>query len=357
MKRVRVGVIGCGAVAQMMHLPYLRELDDRFEIAALCDISPGVLETVGKHYGVESRYTEVSDLIGNDLDAVLVLTPGSHAPAAIAAAMSGRHVLVEKPMCFTLREADEMIAAAEQHDTILMVAYMKRFDPGYRFAQQAVSRLRHLRAVEVHIWHPAEQLYSAHHRIDRAADVPADVLSRLRGEYDSLVREAVGDVPGWLGYAYAEVLLGSIIHDINALRGLIGAPDAVLSTEIWAEGNAVMSTFSYGNDVRAVLTWTYLDDVRNYREDLAFLATDGRVELRFPSPFLKSVPTPVVVEAMENGVYTRREHQAGFEEAFKQELLHFHDCIVSGKQPLTDGAQGKADVAQAIAMFNAYKPR
>ena len=355
MKRVRVGVVGCGGVAQMMHLPYLRELDGLFEIAALCDLSPGVLRSVGDYYGVAARYTDFHELVAHDLDAVLVLTPGSHAPAAAAAMHAGRHVLVEKPMCFTLREADEMIAAANEHRVTLMVAYMKRYDPGYLLAQQAVRKLQHPRAVEVHIWHPSEPEYLAHHRIERATDVPKEVLDRLRSEYDALVQEAVGEVPGWLAYAYAEVLLGSIIHDINALRGLIGAPDAVLSTEIWAEGNAIMSTFRYGEDVRGVLTWTFLDDVRNYREDLAFLATDGRVELRFPSPFLKNVPTPVIVESMEDGAFTRREYLVNFEEAFKQELLHFHDCVTTGRQPLTDGAEGKADVAQAIAMFNAFK--
>jgi predicted dehydrogenase len=353
--RVRVGVVGCGGVAQMMHLPFLRELDRHFEIAALCDLSPRILQAVGDHYGVVARYTDVHDLVAHDLDAVLVLTPGSHAPAAIAAADAGRHVLVEKPMCFTLREADEMIATAKAHNVTLMVAYMKRYDPGYIFAQEAVRKLRRPRAVEVHIWHPSEPEYLAHHRIDRGGDVPNEALDRLRKEYDALVQEAVGDVPPWLSYAYAEVLLGSIIHDINALRGLIGAPDTVLSTEIWAEGNAIMSTFRYGADVRGVLTWTFLDDVRNYREDLAFLATDGRVELHFPSPFLKHMPTPVVVEQMEDGAYCRREYTVNFEEAFKRELLHFHECVTAGKHPLTDGAEGKDDIAQAIAMFKAFR--
>jgi predicted dehydrogenase len=354
MDRVRVGVIGCGGVAQVMHLPYLRELDDRFTIAALCDISPGVLRAVGDHYDVAARYTDFRDLVAHDLDAVLVLTPGSHAPAAIAAAQAGRHVLVEKPMCFTLREADAMIAAARAADVKLMVAYMKRYDPGYRFAQQAVRKLRHLRVIEVHIWHPAEPPYLSHHRITRANDVHPMVLQHLRAESDALVLEAIGDVPDWLNYAYVEVLLGSIIHDINALRGLVGAPEAILNTEIWARGNAVMSTFRYPDDVRAVLTWTFLDDVRHYREDLAFLATDGRVEINFPSPFLKSVPTPVVVETTQEGDFIRQEHVLGFEEAFKQELLHFQDCVTTGAQPLTGAEEGKADVAQAIEMFKAF---
>ena len=49
MERLRAGVIGVGAIAQIMHLPYLRELDDRFEIAALCDVDPVALEEVGRH--------------------------------------------------------------------------------------------------------------------------------------------------------------------------------------------------------------------------------------------------------------------------------------------------------------------
>ncbi len=355
MKRVRTGVIGCGGVAQVMHLPYLRELDDRFEIVALCDVSPSVLDAVGDHYGVAARYTDYRDLVAHDLDAVLVLTPGSHGPAALAALEHGRHVLVEKPMCFTLREADELIGASRKRGRVLMVAYMKRFDSGYRFAQQAVRRLKNLRAVEVHIWHPSEPQYLSHHRIARAQDVQAAVLASMRAMNDELVREAIGDAPPWLRYAYEEVLLGSIIHDINALRGLLGAPRAVLTTDIWADGLAVMSTFDYGESARGVLTWAFLDDVRRYREDLAFLATDGRVEIRFPSPFLKSVPTPVVVESTEDGVYALHEHQVDFEEAFKQELIHFHHCVVEGAEPLTTAEEAKADIEQAIEMVAVYQ--
>jgi Oxidoreductase family, NAD-binding Rossmann fold len=132
MDRLRVGVIGCGLIAQVMHLPHLRELDDRFEIAALCDLSRQVLDALGAYYGVTRRVTDWRELVAlPDVDAVLVCTTGSHAPQAIAAAEAGKHVLVEKPMCLTLREADAMIAAAERTGVTLMVAYMKRYDPGY----------------------------------------------------------------------------------------------------------------------------------------------------------------------------------------------------------------------------------
>jgi predicted dehydrogenase len=52
MRRLRVGVVGCGLIAQVMHLPHLQELDDCFEIAALCNISPATLGAVADKNGV-----------------------------------------------------------------------------------------------------------------------------------------------------------------------------------------------------------------------------------------------------------------------------------------------------------------
>ena len=92
---MRVGVVGCGLIAQVMHLNYLRELSSLFDVVALCDISRGVREACANDYGVKKTFARWQDLIAEPLDAVLVLTPGSHAPIAIAAADAGLHVLVE----------------------------------------------------------------------------------------------------------------------------------------------------------------------------------------------------------------------------------------------------------------------
>src|SRR5690606_12534433 len=107
--RVRVGVIGLGEVAQIIHLPILNMMRDRYEIAALCDVSPALLQAVGDEYGVEARYTDAAELARHDLDAVFVLNSDEyHAEHTILAINAGRHVLVEKPMCLTPREADEI---------------------------------------------------------------------------------------------------------------------------------------------------------------------------------------------------------------------------------------------------------
>src|SRR4030081_966602 len=131
-KRLRVGVIGCGLVAQVMHLNSLRELADRFEIAAVCDLSEDVRAACALEYGVPAQFATWEELLAKPLDAVLVLTSGSHAPIAIAAARAGIHVLVEKPMCFSVAEGQAMIEAAAAAGVTLMVAYNKRYDPAYQ---------------------------------------------------------------------------------------------------------------------------------------------------------------------------------------------------------------------------------
>src|SRR3982074_3866654 len=101
-RRLRVGVIGCGLVAQVMHLHYLRELADRYEIAAICDLSEQVRTECAREYGVPEQFATWQELLARPLDAVLVLTSGSHAPIAVAAAKAGMHVLGEKPLGFSV---------------------------------------------------------------------------------------------------------------------------------------------------------------------------------------------------------------------------------------------------------------
>src|SRR5712691_4593122 len=132
-----------------MHLHYLRELADRFEIAAICDLSEPVRTAVGREYGVDRQLASWQDLVAEPLDAVLVLTSGSHAPAAIAAAELGRHVLVEKPMCFSIAEGKEMVDAAARAGVTMMVAYNKRYDPAYARLIEEARTMRDVRLLRI----------------------------------------------------------------------------------------------------------------------------------------------------------------------------------------------------------------
>lgn len=359
---LRVGVIGCGGIAQMMHLPFLRSLPTLFQIQAISDLSPSLLKAIGELYGVpgERQFTDFHDLVQQDLDAVLVLSGGSHAPPVLAAIGAGKHVLVEKPLCYTLREGEAIAEAAKRAQVKVMVAYMKRYDPGYRTAQGLLKGMGEVRYAQINTLHPAEDDYLGIHGILRFSDIPADVLARLSAAEESLLDEAIGRVsPTSLRKVYGNILLGSMVHDMNALRGLLGEPDQVVSTEIWPPEErepSITTVLAYGDRTRVVFTWTFLEQLRDYFEEIALMSSANRLRIQFPSPYLRHFPTPIVFQGMENGTAYEKRILASYDEAFREELLAFHQCVVQDIEPLTNIEDARRDIAWLQRVFAKYQP-
>jgi predicted dehydrogenase len=114
MDKLRVGVVGYGLIAQVMHLNYLRELSDRYEIVALCDLDESVRESVRPGLRGQEDLRELAGAAEREARCRAGPDPRQPCAIAIAAAERGIHVLVEKPMCFSVAEEEEMIAAAER---------------------------------------------------------------------------------------------------------------------------------------------------------------------------------------------------------------------------------------------------
>jgi predicted dehydrogenase len=266
-------VIGAGSIAQIMHLPYLTELDDRFAITALCDVSAGTLEAVGARYGVprHARFADYRELCQSDLvDAVLVCPSGSHVPPAVAALRAGKHVLVEKPLCYRLDEADEFVAAArearERSGTVALLAYMKRFDPGYQYGQRLVKPLAErgeIRFVDARHLHPSNDLYMAHHRIDHGRDVPAEVREQGRQEQEAAIAHSLGASASPALRRVFSGMMGSSIHDVYTLSGLLGRPEEIVASETWDDGRCWSAIFRFPHGVRVNYAWI---DIRQIRE-------------------------------------------------------------------------------------------
>src|SRR5260370_36192821 len=109
---LRVGVVGCGGIAQMMHLPTLAERPDLFTIVALADLDRATLEAVGRRYGVGGLHPDYRNLVSRaDVDVMLLLTSGSHEEAAVAALEAGKHPFVQKTPRFSLDENDRNAGA------------------------------------------------------------------------------------------------------------------------------------------------------------------------------------------------------------------------------------------------------
>ncbi|MDQ3412809.1 MAG: Gfo/Idh/MocA family oxidoreductase, partial [Chloroflexota bacterium] len=156
MSRLKIGLIGGGAIAQIQYLPILTARQHEFEIGGIADLSQDLLDALGERYRIPAGrlFRDYRELLRSDVAAVVVCSSGSHAAPSIAAAGAGKHVLVEKPMCTTVAEAEAMVAAAATAGTILMVAYMKRYDPAYRYAKARIDEMTDVRFIQVNHLHP-----------------------------------------------------------------------------------------------------------------------------------------------------------------------------------------------------------
>ncbi|WP_179393970.1 Gfo/Idh/MocA family protein [Lacticaseibacillus absianus] len=126
---LRIGIIGCGGIANGKHLPALREVDG-VALVAFCDLIPERAQKACAEYGTAEAkwYTDYRELLKQPLDVVHVLTPNSqHAPLTIAALEAGCHVMCEKPMAKTYAEAQQMLAAAKRTGKKLTIGYQNRF--------------------------------------------------------------------------------------------------------------------------------------------------------------------------------------------------------------------------------------
>ena len=136
---IRVGIIGCGKIAQVRHLPEYAA-NPNAQVVAYHDKNRARAEEMAAQYGgvVCDSYFDL--LNRDDVDAVSICVENrSHAEISTAALYAGKHVLCEKPMAVTLAECESMVAAAERNGRHLMVGHNMRFDPVHRRAKQLLD--------------------------------------------------------------------------------------------------------------------------------------------------------------------------------------------------------------------------
>ena len=128
--RVRIGIIGCGGIAKIKHMPGLKKAGD-VDMVAFCDLVPERAEEAAKEYGTPDAkvYTDYKKLLEDKtIDAVHVCTPNrSHSFITVDALEAGKHVMCEKPMAINSIEAQKMVDAAKRTGKILTIGYQMRF--------------------------------------------------------------------------------------------------------------------------------------------------------------------------------------------------------------------------------------
>lgn len=352
---MRFGVVGCGMIAQVMHLPYLAEIPGT-ELSALADPAEERAQKLADRYNIPNVYASYDQLLNaeaDQLDAVVVLTPShAHANVVVDALDAGVHTLVEKPIAASLEDADRMVEADAASDAVAMVAYMKRYDPSYQRAKSEIDDLRSIDLVTAYDVDPdhrriVEEVYD----LVRGSP-PEDLIEESAAKRRADIVGAVGIDDEELVDAY-DFQLEHVCHDVNALRGLFGAVERIDHADVFADGRYAAARMTYENGVQCALE-TGDSDRKWFEEFIRVDAPDGMVNLDFSNPFIRNTPTELRIKRGVDEL-TETNRTPSYEEPFKRELEHFVRCADGTADVRTTLEEAREDLRLIVDLFRASR--
>ncbi len=355
MSKLRVGVVGCGEVTQILHLPSLYQLSHLFEVTALCDISPTALNGVGDVWGIQRRYSDYHELATDtEIDVVLVANPNvDHAETILAAARAGKHVLVEKPMCMTLEEADLVIAAEREMGVTIQVGYMRRYAPAFVEACQHVAALDSIRFARIHDFlGENRQFIEPTSHVIRSDDIPAAVRSASRERSQRKVGQAIGNVRSALGHAYG-LLLGLGSHDISAMREILGIPRGVLYAAQRSDGRYLSAAFDYGDFVCHYETG--IDKIARFDACIEVFGTTRTIRVDYDTPYVRNLPITLTITESEGDHTASVKQSATWGDPFVMEWQVFYENVTQRQPPKSSPADSREDLLLFQKMIEAMK--
>lgn len=140
-KKLKVGVVGAGGIAQFAHLPGYASLPDECEVVAICDVNPDVAKATAAKFGIARHVTDYREIIEDkEIGAISVTTPNAfHVRPTVDALRAGKHVLCEKPLGMNAKECREMCRAAKASKKILQVGLQFRFSGTAQFMRSYID--------------------------------------------------------------------------------------------------------------------------------------------------------------------------------------------------------------------------
>ena len=349
-----MGIVGCGEITQVMHLPILHELD-AFVPAGLCDLSAQTLSRLGARWGVPATTTDYRELIASpDVEAVLVCTY-DHAAVVAEAIAAGKHVLVEKPLAFTIDEASSLVVAADAAGVVAQVGYMKLFDPALERAQVRLQGITGLRSLTCHDFAGSFARHVPLYTQVRGDDVPASTLDAARKDVAARIGEMLG--PDRAGYTVA-LHAAADARQPRPGRAAGALRHARTASRMPARG-ATVSSWRCSSTPAAFRACWRSASARSYAwwdEWIAVHGDDECLRIEFPNPYVRYGSTLLRVREALDGGASDRLVAVSNEDPFRREWLEFAACVREGAQTRASFAGGLADLELARDIVMAMAP-
>ncbi len=323
---VNVAVLGVGAIGAY-HAETVAQRIPGARLAVVADANASLAERVGIR--LDAPWTgDVQQVLSDDrIQAVVIATPATlHAELIAASAKAGKAVFSEKPIAYSLEDADRAIAAAREAEMPLQIGFQRRFDRGFRAARALV---------------------------DRGGVGRVQVLR-------SITRDPELSDPARVP-PYA-VFRETLIHDFDVLRFLNPGAEAV---EVYAMADAlVRPDFKDRGLLDTAVVTVRFDNGALATADASFQAVYGydvRAEV-FGSNGMASVGDgreSTMIQFGREGALSRRMNWFLdlFGQAYTAEMVDFVDCVRTGRAPACTGEDGRAALALALAAIRSVKEK
>lgn len=328
MKKIKVGIIGCGMIAKVHIESYQKS--GRAEVVALADIVPEQVEALAEKYGIKKTYTDYRRMLKDDsFSAVSICIPNfRHCDATVGALASGKHVLCEKPMALNIGQAQKMSEAAKKAKRVLMPAMCYRFGAEGQILKKIINSGK------------LGGIYHSHVSLLRRRGIPG-----LGGWFTTKSKSGGGP------------LIDIGVHALDLTIWLMGNPEPI------AVSAATYTKFGNRKDYTYVSMWGTpvpggVFDVEDYATALIRFKNDSTLTLEcswaanvieetFYSLILgdeagakMEVGKGIEIAGQSDGSLTDTVPHYAAKDQFLDQIVHFLDCISTGKKPIPSAEDG-----------------
>lgn len=334
--KLRVGVIGCGGIAEIAHMPTYVKLADKVQLVAAADVNMEQARLYQERYGIERVYDDPSEMLKKErLDAVSICTWNiSHAALTIEALEAGCHVLCEKPPAITVEDAVRMSEAAKESGKILMYGFH------YRYAPEVELLRKYINAGEL------GDIYAARALFLRRRGIPGWGVFTNRelqggGPLIDIGVHALDTTLHLMGYPTPKTVLGVTYQEIGNKKGvgLLGEWDwQNYSVEDFARG---MITFEDGRSI--ILETAFACNMEQKETlQLSFMGNKAGADL-YPVTLLNQSDTPLKIYGEKYGtlVDIHPVHYVNPQISYHElEVTEFVHCCLENRRPYSTPEQG-----------------
>ncbi|KAF3934749.1 hypothetical protein ABW20_dc0107617 [Dactylellina cionopaga] len=349
---IRVGLIGCGEIAQVSHIPTLNFLSFKFQTTYLCDVSPKSLAFCAERVAGSNRprvTQDASELCSSpEVDAVFVCSSDAvHVVHGVLALKNNKHVLIEKPLALNYRDLNELAEAEKGSKGRVFVGYMRRYASAFLDVVKEVGGTEEIQYARVRdiICQNSVFINQSATFPQKFHDFSSEATAELSKREESMVHEALAVDMGLEVTEKRTTMLrflgGLGSHDLSAMREVLGMPKRVIGARVQLPIWQVL--FDYGKFT--VMYESGFNSVPLFDASIEIFTEKKVVTLKYDTPYIKGLPTTMVVrEKVGESAYQERVLRTSYEDPYTKELLEWYECIATGKMPKTSIEDARNDL-------------